>query len=219
MESASDLCRSHRLRRKGSGRRTSGLRYHGLLGAKRLAVDDARCRRAADLAGGRQRRQCHCRRPVFRDRDGALSSRAHRQRVVRHDFAPRRGRLVRQRLDPGRAVRGEVLRAARSKESRKCGFERVSRLRWHLVRSSSSRRTSWPAVAKAIGRADILTDPRFSDPAKLVANMPQLTAMLDESLRLAADGALVRSLQRRSRHLRRRARAAGSHQRSAAASE
>ncbi len=36
------------------------------------------------------------------------------------------------------------------------------------------------AVAKALGRADLLTDPRFSDPAKLTANMPQLTAILDE---------------------------------------
>ena len=36
------------------------------------------------------------------------------------------------------------------------------------------------AVAQAIGRADLLTDPRFSDPAKLMANMPQLTAILDE---------------------------------------
>jgi len=36
------------------------------------------------------------------------------------------------------------------------------------------------AVAKAIGRTDLLTDPRFSDPAKLVANMPQLAAILDE---------------------------------------
>lgn len=35
------------------------------------------------------------------------------------------------------------------------------------------------AVASAIGRPDLLTDPRFSDPAKLVANMPQLTAILD----------------------------------------
>ena len=35
-------------------------------------------------------------------------------------------------------------------------------------------------VAKAIGRADLLTDPRFSDPAKLLANMPQLAAILDE---------------------------------------
>jgi len=36
------------------------------------------------------------------------------------------------------------------------------------------------AVAKAIGRPDLLTDPRFSDPAKLTANMPQLTAILDD---------------------------------------
>jgi formyl-CoA transferase len=36
------------------------------------------------------------------------------------------------------------------------------------------------AVAKAIGRADLLTDPRFSDPAQLVKNMPELTAILDD---------------------------------------
>jgi crotonobetainyl-CoA:carnitine CoA-transferase CaiB-like acyl-CoA transferase len=36
------------------------------------------------------------------------------------------------------------------------------------------------AVAKAIGRADLLTDPRFADPAKLVTNMPQLAGILDE---------------------------------------
>jgi crotonobetainyl-CoA:carnitine CoA-transferase CaiB-like acyl-CoA transferase len=36
------------------------------------------------------------------------------------------------------------------------------------------------AVAKAIGRPDLLADPRFSDPAKLMANMPQLTTILDE---------------------------------------
>ena len=37
------------------------------------------------------------------------------------------------------------------------------------------------AVAKAIGREDLLTDPRFSEPAKLAENMPQLTAILDET--------------------------------------
>ena len=37
-----------------------------------------------------------------------------------------------------------------------------------------------PAVAKAIGRADLLTDPRFTDPAKLTQNMAQLTAIFDE---------------------------------------
>src|SRR6202167_2852740 len=39
------------------------------------------------------------------------------------------------------------------------------------------------AVAKAIGRPDILTDPRFSDPAKLVANMPLLAEILDQVFR------------------------------------
>jgi formyl-CoA transferase len=36
------------------------------------------------------------------------------------------------------------------------------------------------AVAKAIDREDLLTDARFSDPAKLMENMPALTAILDE---------------------------------------
>src|SRR5216684_3137910 len=36
------------------------------------------------------------------------------------------------------------------------------------------------AVAKAIGREDLLKDQRFSDPARLVQNMAQLTAILDE---------------------------------------
>jgi formyl-CoA transferase len=35
-------------------------------------------------------------------------------------------------------------------------------------------------VAKAIGRTDLLTDRRFSDPAKVVDNMPLLTGILDE---------------------------------------
>src|SRR5229473_1624593 len=38
------------------------------------------------------------------------------------------------------------------------------------------------AVAKALGRTDLLTDPRFADPTKLMANMPALTAILDEIL-------------------------------------
>src|ERR1700730_7489005 len=36
-------------------------------------------------------------------------------------------------------------------------------------------------LAQAIGRTELLKDPRFSDPAKLSANMPQLTAILDEA--------------------------------------
>src|SRR5437870_9213878 len=37
-----------------------------------------------------------------------------------------------------------------------------------------------PVTLKAMGREDILKDPRFSDPAKLAQNRPQLTSMLDE---------------------------------------
>src|ERR1700726_1968857 len=36
------------------------------------------------------------------------------------------------------------------------------------------------AVAKAIGRMDLLTDPRFTDPVKLMQNMPQLAEILDQ---------------------------------------
>jgi formyl-CoA transferase len=35
-------------------------------------------------------------------------------------------------------------------------------------------------LANGIGRSDLLTDTRFNDPAKLVANSAQLTAILDE---------------------------------------
>jgi formyl-CoA transferase len=37
-----------------------------------------------------------------------------------------------------------------------------------------------PALATSIGRPDLLTDPRFSDPAKLTTNAPQLRAILDD---------------------------------------
>ena len=40
----------------------------------------------------------------------------------------------------------------------------------------------WPALANGIGRPDLLTDARFADPAKLVANSAQLTAILDRPL-------------------------------------
>src|SRR5579859_5542375 len=37
----------------------------------------------------------------------------------------------------------------------------------------------WPALAKGIGRPELLTDPRFADAAKLAANSVDLTAILD----------------------------------------
>ncbi|MGO9995785.1 MAG: CaiB/BaiF CoA transferase family protein [Steroidobacteraceae bacterium] len=48
---------------------------------------------------------------------------------------------------------------------------------WFVLLVTADKLT---AVAKAIGREDLLKDPRFSDPANLVRNMPRLTAILDE---------------------------------------
>jgi crotonobetainyl-CoA:carnitine CoA-transferase CaiB-like acyl-CoA transferase len=39
----------------------------------------------------------------------------------------------------------------------------------------------WPALAKGIGRPDLLSDARFATPAQLVANSKPLTAILDEA--------------------------------------
>jgi crotonobetainyl-CoA:carnitine CoA-transferase CaiB-like acyl-CoA transferase len=47
---------------------------------------------------------------------------------------------------------------------------------WFLLVVTPDR---WPALAAGIGRADLLTDARFADAAKLAANAPQLTAILD----------------------------------------
>jgi crotonobetainyl-CoA:carnitine CoA-transferase CaiB-like acyl-CoA transferase len=41
----------------------------------------------------------------------------------------------------------------------------------------------WPALAKGIVRPELLTDPRFADPAQLAANSAELTAVLDEIFR------------------------------------
>jgi len=38
----------------------------------------------------------------------------------------------------------------------------------------------WPALAKGVGRPDLLTDPRFADPAKLATNSTELTSILNE---------------------------------------
>ena len=50
-----------------------------------------------------------------------------------------------------------------------------------------------PALATGIGRADLLKDPRFADPAKLAANMSVLTAIIDEDFQFTTDRALARS--------------------------
>ncbi len=54
---------------------------------------------------------------------------------------------------------------------------RTSDDKWFLLVVEPSR---WPALAKGIGRPDLLTDERFNDRAKQAANAAELTAILDE---------------------------------------
>jgi formyl-CoA transferase len=54
---------------------------------------------------------------------------------------------------------------------------RASDDNWFLIVLTPDK---WPALANGIGRSDLLTDVRFSEPAKLVANATALTAILDE---------------------------------------
>ncbi len=49
---------------------------------------------------------------------------------------------------------------------------------WFLLLVTPDKISS---LATAIGRTDLLKDPRFADPAKLAANMSQLTGILDET--------------------------------------
>ena len=48
---------------------------------------------------------------------------------------------------------------------------------WFLIVLTPDK---WPALTKAIGRPDLLTDPRFADSAKQAANSADLTAILDQ---------------------------------------
>jgi formyl-CoA transferase len=54
---------------------------------------------------------------------------------------------------------------------------RASDDNWFLIVLTPDK---WPALANGISRPDLLTDARFAEPAKLVANAEALTAILDE---------------------------------------
>jgi len=63
--------------------------------------------------------------------------------------------------------------------TRECGIERIpaSDGTWFVLLVTPDKLAS---VVKAIGRPDLLTDPRFSDPAKLVEHMSALAEILDD---------------------------------------
>jgi crotonobetainyl-CoA:carnitine CoA-transferase CaiB-like acyl-CoA transferase len=52
--------------------------------------------------------------------------------------------------------------------------------RWIML---AARRSAWPVLAKAIGRADLLSDPRFSDAAAVGQHPAELAALLDAEFR------------------------------------
>jgi formyl-CoA transferase len=200
-----------------AGRRSPGLRHHVVLGAQRALVDDARFRCASDLAG--------C--PASGDNATAVGlyprssprsiAARHGKEIVRHDLAARQG-LVRQRLIVT-ALCGAKFYGLHDRKNPANAAMNVTGLptsTWFVLLVTPDKLA---AVAKAIGRTDLLTDPRFSDPAKLIANMPELTTTSRRRLRRTADGALVRGLQWGPRHVRRGARSGGGDRRSSAAAQ
>jgi len=52
--------------------------------------------------------------------------------------------------------------------------------RWIML---AARRSAWPVLANAIGRADLLSDPRFSDAAAVGQHAAELAALLDTEFR------------------------------------
>ncbi len=65
-----------------------------------------------------------------------------------------------------------------------------------------------PALAAGIGRADLLKDPRFADPAKLAANMSAADRDHRRDVQFTTDCALARSLGQGAHSLRFGARSA-----------
>ena len=158
----------------------SGIRHHGLLGAKRPAVTDARCRCPADAAGSGQRRPCDGGQPLFGNRHRTLPAGTHRKgsyvttsllaagvwasavsaqaALADATFFP-----LHDRANPPNAT-FNVYRAADDT--------------WFVIVLTPDK---WPALVNGIGRPDLLTDARFADPAKQAANSAQLTAILDQT--------------------------------------
>ncbi|ORA28262.1 CaiB/BaiF CoA transferase family protein [Mycobacterium aquaticum] len=52
--------------------------------------------------------------------------------------------------------------------------------RWFML---AAKRTAWPTLANAIGRADMLADPRFADVEAIAENAGELAKLLDDEFR------------------------------------
>jgi len=85
----------------------------------------------------------------------------------------------RKRFHPGRAQRAKFhgLHDRKNPANAALNVYRAADGTWFLLIVTPDKLAE---VAKAIGRPDLLTDPRFSDPAKLMAEHGPLTDILDE---------------------------------------
>jgi crotonobetainyl-CoA:carnitine CoA-transferase CaiB-like acyl-CoA transferase len=134
---------------------------------------------APHMAGRGQWRQCNCCRSSRSDRHRSLSSRAHWQGIVCYDLAAC-GRVWSASVSIQAALceaKFFPLHDRTNSANAALNVYRASDGAWFVLIVTPDRLAP---VAEAIGRADLLADPRFSDPTKLAANMPQLVAILDE---------------------------------------
>ena len=77
-------------------------------------------------------------------------------------------------------MRREILRTARPQEPANAALNvyRAADDTWFVLLVTPDKLA---ALAKALGLTELLTDPRFAVPAQLLANMSQLTAILDQT--------------------------------------
>jgi crotonobetainyl-CoA:carnitine CoA-transferase CaiB-like acyl-CoA transferase len=73
--------------------------------------------------------------------------------------------------------------------------------RWFLIVMQPK---DWPALPAAIGRPELLSDPRFADDAARAKNSAQLAAIPGSGLRRPTAGTLARRFRARSHHIRNR---------------
>ena len=55
--------------------------------------------------------------------------------------------------------------------------------RWFML---AAKRSTWPALANAIGRSDLLEDPRFADAKAIGQHAAELAELLDAEFQFAA---------------------------------
>ena len=179
---AADLCVLHRLWRKGRGSQQARLRQQRLLGA--LGPDGSGARRCQYDAGALGRR--HGRPPlrdgaVRRDRHRALQARTHRQGLacrLEPDGQRRLGHGVLAQAKLCGAKFGERRPRERALNA-VTNHYKCQDGRW-LILSLLNEERQWPALARCLGREDLIADARFATKADRHARSLELIRIFDE---------------------------------------